>query len=218
MKTYTSEELKRILEEHRKWVLGEGGSRADLSGANLIGADLSRADLSRAALSRANLIGANLSGADLSRAYLIGAYLIGAYLSRADLSGAYLSGADLSGAITDDKTKLLPFLIVPETGDFEVWKKLQNDFIAHLLIPRKAKRVSCPTGRKCRAEYAKTLHIWDAKGKSVKSGISKGMGGGQPLTYKVGEITRPDSYDPDWRIECSHGIHFFITRREAEEF
>ena len=194
MKTYTPEEFKKILEEHREWVLGkEGGSRAYLS--------------------RADLRGAYLSGA-----YLSGADLIDADLRGADLRGAYLRGAYLSGAITDDKTKLPPTLIIPEVGDFEAWKKLQNDFIAHLLIPQKAKRISCPTGRKCRAEYAKTLHIWDAKGKPVKSGISRGMGGGQPLTYEVGKITRPDSYDPDWRIECSRGIHFFITRKEAEEF
>ena len=36
--------------------------------------------------------------------------------------------------------------------------------------------------------------------------------------YRVGEIVRPDSYDPDIRVECSHGIHFFITRKEAEDY
>jgi uncharacterized protein YjbI with pentapeptide repeats len=115
----SKEELAKIIAEHANWVRGEGGaranlsganlSRADLSGANLYGANLSRADLSgatlsgatlsRANLSRANLYGANLSGADLSRANLYGANLSGADLSRADLSGANLSGADLSGSV-----------------------------------------------------------------------------------------------------------------------
>ena len=72
------EELKQILEDHRKWLAGEGGSRANLSDA----------DLSGAYLSRANLSGAYLSGANLSRAYLSGANLSDANLSDADLSGA----------------------------------------------------------------------------------------------------------------------------------
>ena len=105
---YTVEQLKIILDNHKKWLYENLGaraylSRAYLSRANLSGADLSGADLSGADLSGAYLSGADLSGADLSGAYLYGADLSGAYLSRAnlsgaDLSGAYLYGADLSGA------------------------------------------------------------------------------------------------------------------------
>ena len=53
-KKYSAEELKEIIELHRKYLLGKGGGK--------------QADLSRA----------NLSGADLSGAYLSGAYLSGA--------------------------------------------------------------------------------------------------------------------------------------------
>ena len=94
--------LDAILDAHGKWLRGDGGARADLSGADLSGADLSGADLSGA-----DLVEANLSGADLSRADLSGADL-----SRADLSGADLSGADLSGAVHDSSFahgKLLAF-------------------------------------------------------------------------------------------------------------
>ena len=107
------DKLAEILKEHAEWRAGNGGSRADLSGANLSGAYLSRADLSgayliganlsRAYLSGAYLIGANLSGADLSGANLSGANLSRADLSGADLSGAYLSRADLSGAKIGDR-------------------------------------------------------------------------------------------------------------------
>jgi uncharacterized protein YjbI with pentapeptide repeats len=86
--TETTMDMPHVLAEHKKWLLREGGSRADLSGA-----DLSRADLSDADLSGANLSGANLSGADL-----YGANLYGANLSGADLYGADLYGANLSGA------------------------------------------------------------------------------------------------------------------------
>ena len=96
-------DLKKILDEHLLWLNGEGGSRADLSGAdlsgaNLFGADLSGADLRGADLSCANLRGADLSGANLSCANLRGANLFGANLSDADLFGANLSDADLRGA------------------------------------------------------------------------------------------------------------------------
>ena len=36
--------------------------------------------------------------------------------------------------------------------------------------------------------------------------------------YKVGEIVRPDYWDDNRWNECSHGIHFFITRDEAVRY
>ena len=39
----SNEELKEILDNHKLWINGEGGCRADLSGANLSRADLSGA-------------------------------------------------------------------------------------------------------------------------------------------------------------------------------
>ncbi|HGQ6662991.1 TPA: pentapeptide repeat-containing protein [Listeria monocytogenes] len=69
------EELDIILENHGKWLLNEGGERADLSNAdlkntNLRFANLRLADLRGADLSYANLRFANLSNADLSYANL----------------------------------------------------------------------------------------------------------------------------------------------------
>ena len=114
MTTYTTDDLKKILDLHRKYLYGEDGgsganlSRADLSGAvlrgavlrgaNLRDADLSGANLRDAVLSRADLSGADLSDADLSGADLSGANLSGANLSGAVLRDAVLRGADLSGA------------------------------------------------------------------------------------------------------------------------
>jgi hypothetical protein len=61
----TKEQIAAVLADHARWLRGESGNRANLSGASLIGANLSGANLSRANLSGANLIGANLSGANL---------------------------------------------------------------------------------------------------------------------------------------------------------
>ena len=114
MKTYTTAELKDILNKHALWLRGDpSGVRANLSysnlyGVNLRGADLSDADLSYsnlrdvdlrgAGLSDANLSYSNLSDADLSDANLYRANLSDAILYRANLSDAILYGASLSEA------------------------------------------------------------------------------------------------------------------------
>jgi hypothetical protein len=86
------QELKNVLNLHRKWVVGESdGVRANLKGADLGGADLEGADLK----------GANLKGAYLEYANLKGADLEGADLEGADLGGADLEYANLRGAKTD---------------------------------------------------------------------------------------------------------------------
>jgi hypothetical protein len=202
--------------------------------ANLSGANLSGANLSRANLSRANLSGANLSGADLYGANLSGANLYGANLSRADLSGANLSRADLSGANLSranlygadlsmanlsgadlyganlsraDLEKLYATRTILPEGDIIGYKKLSNGTIAKLLIPADAKRVGGMTGRKCRAEFAKVLK---GRGSSSRD---------PAFLYKAGETVRPTSdFDPCVMDECRSGIHFFITRAEAEEY
>ena len=66
MKNYTQEEIKKILDDHKKWLDDKGGEKADLRWANLRGAYLSGADLSGADLYGADLCGVNLSGANLS--------------------------------------------------------------------------------------------------------------------------------------------------------
>ena len=65
MKTYTAEELKEVLEKHRKWRLDKGGECANLREADLEGANLRGADLRGANLGEANLECANLRCADL---------------------------------------------------------------------------------------------------------------------------------------------------------
>jgi len=165
------------------------------------GTNLRGADLYGAHLCGANLRGANLRGADLRGANLYGA----------DLRGVNLCGADLYGA--DFKRIYNQNTILPD-GDLIIWKKLQNDCIAKLLVPIKAKRVHAIGSRKCRFEYVKTLIIYNGKKR-----IKEAYGTYNNLTlYKVGEITTPDSFDPSPLIECSHGIHGFITKQEAIDY
>jgi hypothetical protein len=180
-------------------------SYTNLSYANLSGADLYSANLRDADLYSANLYGANLSGANLRYAYLSYANLIGADLYGADLYGADLSGADLYGANLSD-------FQIPQDVDLIVWKKSVND-IVKLKIPAKAKRTACLINTKCRCEYAEVLEITGPD--DLKSYMSVSTHGG---VYIVGETIKPDKFDPDIRIDCSNGIHFFMNREEAENW
>ena len=158
-------------------------------------ADLSSADLSSADLSSANLSSANLSSANLR----------GANLSSANLRGAKLYGANLSSA----KNAELPIartVILPE-GNLVGWKKCKNNVIVKLLIPQKARRSSA-FGRKCRAEYVQVLRVFGAD-----HGISQHDG---KTIYRKGETVKCDNWNEDRWVECGGGIHFYITRLEAE--
>ena len=91
-------EFREILEQHRLWLNGEGGKRADLRGVYLFHTNLPYTDLSYADLSGADLSYADLSHADLSYADLSHVYLSHANLSYTNLFHANLSYTDLSGA------------------------------------------------------------------------------------------------------------------------
>ena len=222
------EKLQKVLNNHKLWLQNEGGERADLSGANLRDAnlrgadlrgadlryaDLHGADLGGADLSGADLHGADLSGADLRDANLGGANLRGANLRDANLGGADLSGADLRGAdlggVQYNENTAFFALQCPDEGAFVAWKKCENNVIVKLLIPEDAKRSSA-TSRKCRASKAIVLEVIGAE-----KGVSHNDAS---FVYEVGKEVVADSFDDDRWNECSHGIHFFISRNEAENY
>ena len=180
-------------------------SSADLSSANLISANLSSADLSSANLRYANLIYANLISADLSSADLSSANL-----SSADLSSANLSYADLS-EVKNAALVLARVQFIPMTGQFIGWKKCAGGLIVELRIPAKAKR-SHGAERKCRCSEAVPVAIFDGE-KKVKTAKSLHD---SKFTYTVGKTAKPDGFDEDRWNTCGQGIHFYLTREEAE--
>ena len=186
-------------------------SGANLSDANLRSANLSDANLSDANLSGANLSGANLSGANLSDANLSGANLSDANLSDANLRSANLSDANLSGA---KEVPYVPFAC-PSDGAFIGWKKVKNCLVM-LEIPEDARRCSC-TSQKCRCDKAKVLGIIDLNTNESVSEI-KNTSYSPAVTYVVGEMVYPDSFDENRWNECSHGIHFFINKQNAIDY
>ncbi|RFZ15066.1 Secreted effector protein pipB2 [Mycobacterium marinum] len=187
-------------------------ARANLVGANLVGANLADAYLARANLVGANLVGANLADANLARANLADANLARANLADANLVGANLADANLARAKHIDLVAAR-LSVLPDEGDVIAWKKAQSGVLVKLRIPDGVRR-SNATGRKCRAELAEVLAIFDADGQPCEVASSTWDSG---FTYRVGETVRPvEPFDDNrWR-ECASGIHFYITRAEAE--
>jgi hypothetical protein len=199
----TSKELEDILAKHAAWLSGWTGARANLSCANL---------------SRADLAGTDLTGTDLTGAYLSCANLSGANLSCANLSGANLSCADLSCA--DLSGALMPpVLVQPETGGFFAWKKLSGEIVAKLWIPAEARRINSWKSRKCRAEYVEVVGLYKGGPVLPQEAVGASMTNLYPKkVFQAGLTVAADAYSDDCREDCAGGIHYFMTRREAEEF
>jgi hypothetical protein len=239
MEKITKAELKEILEQHELWLDSNGkeGKCADLSGANLNNAYLTYANLSGANLNNAYLTYANLSGADLTDANLTGAKLYGADLSGADLTGADLTGANLSGAdltcveligadltganlinseleyanltdaILDEKEQCRKgvMLTEPMTG----YKKAYGGKIITLEIPVGAKVFSIHNDKR----RTNKANVIDMQGETELSSMHENN-----FKYHVGDEIDIIDFDENYNVECSTGIHFFLTREEAENF
>ena len=207
---------------------------ADLRDANLWSADLRRADLEGANLRAADLKGANLRGANLRGALLLNANLMLSYLRDANLEGADLRGANLRGAglecanlqganlegadlVDSDLVGacVVGFrgapkpcsMVPPPAGEFVGWKKLDGGVICKLLIPADAQRFGGYVSHKCRASHAVVL---DGEGWSAHDPC---------FNYSIGCVVGPTrDFDTNPFVECSTGIHFFMTRGEAEAY
>jgi len=152
---YKKKKLKNILKEHKKWLEGRGGKRANFAMAELYGINFKEANLRGAAFFRANLSAADLSGANLQEANLRGANLKAANLKRANLQGANFResklwwtnferadltrakfewadtrGANFSGARIENTTGIIPDLYILRMQQpnikLRAWKYLYN--------------------------------------------------------------------------------------------
>ena len=170
---------------------------ADLSGANLTGADLSGADLTDAKLYGANLSYANLTGANLSYANL----------TVADLTGTNLTYANLTNTILDEKEQCRKGIVLTEP--MTVYKKSDEGKIITLEMPVGAKVFSINNNKR-RTNKAKVI---DMQGETELSSMYDAS-----FKYHVGDEINIIDFDDNYNVECSTGIHFFLTREEAENF
>jgi len=190
-------------------LFGANFFRANLFGANFSEANLSRANLSGVNFFRANLFGANLSGANLFGANFSEANLSGVNFFRTNLFGANFSEANFSEADQKLNELLISHTSICAEGDIIGYKKCRDDIIVKLKIHAESKR-SNSTSRKCRAEFVEVLEIYEAKEARSQHNSS--------IIYRVGEFITVDKFDENRWEKCSSGIHFFITKLEAENY
>ena len=121
---------------------------------------------------------------------------------------------------------MMPFvpLNCPETGSFIGYKKALVDMnldgeytwvIVKLRIPEDAKRTS-GFSRKCRCSKAEVLEITKPSGAQVNRPAFSMYD--YNFTYKVGAVITEEKFCEDRYRECAKGIHFFMTRKEAENY
>lgn len=149
----------------------------------------------------------SLRGADLRGAALAYAALREADLQGADLQGAALQYANLVGAKHLSPLTAAQLFVPPQAGAFMAFKKCQNDVVVRLMIPEDARRSSATT-RQCRAERVIVLEVY---------GATEGVSLHDAKTiYRPGETVACDIWEEDRWVECGGGIHFYLTREEAE--
>lgn len=180
--------IQEVLRKHQLWLSGdEGGVRADFMGTYLIGG---------------NFEGANLEEANFSYTYLYKSNFKNANLMGVDFRYAKIEGANLEGA------KFSPFLICPETGSFQAYKKTTKGIIK-VSVPARANRLNAITSRKIRVSEFKVLG---------GPGVG-GTGTHYPgLIYEKGQTYKAPRFNDDIRLECAEGLHVFLTEQEAEEW
>ena len=123
------------------------------------------------------------------------------YRAAASLSGANLSGAQHISDLLASQLSILP------EGTIIGWKKCAGDVIVRLLIPAESRR-SNATGRKCRAESVRVTEVFGAhEGVSIYDSTFR---------YRKGETVTCHKWNENRWLECGGGIHFYLTRIEAE--
>ena len=201
---------------------------------DLTGMDLSNADFELSSFENSVLNGANFENSSVENALFDGCPLRGANFKNAvmvtasfrycdmrecniedaNLYGAVLEYANLEGIISNEGTQWFR-LHCPETGAVLGYKKCINDRMVQLLIPADAKRTSA-TLPSCRCSKAKVLTI---KSFDYKENFEEAWSlVDENFIYKKGEWVEVKDFNEDRWMDSTTGIHFWMTRKEAQDY
>jgi len=211
---------------------------ADLSGADLWGAQMKGVDLFHANLELSDCYESDFSKAHFHNTILTGAHLDQANFNKAvfvntkldaNLYWSNFAGAEFRGISVDSYTNLegvnlfnvsfvhiSPHSYYP-TGriiseDIYGYKKCEDkeghSIIVKLKIPRGAIVFSI-NGRKCRTNQAEVISI---------EGADRAYSQFNHISYYVGDKFFIYNFDCQYNVECGEGIHFFMTKKEAEQY
>ena len=206
-------------------------SDADLSNSDLSGCCLMNAELDFAYLDHANLTNSNLSYASLRSAHLYGANLSNAVIEYADFTNSDITKASFDNAIGNNieyrKGKILSESIIG-------YKKCKSNrkygcfVIVTLEIPKDAIVFSI-NGGKCRTNKAKVISINSVIDESSEFNRAYSLSSITPinfnyscedlyLSYYKGDEINIKNFNCQYNVECSNGIHFFMTKEEAIKY
>lgn len=201
----------------------------DLSGADLSNMDftlssfqntvLDGADFENSSVENALFDGCSMKGTDFKNARMVTASfrrcdMRGCNIEDANLFGAVLEHADLEGIVSNEGTKWFR-LHCPEKGAFLGYKKCVNDRMVQLLIPADAKRTSA-TLPSCRCSKAKVLTI---KSFDFTKNFDEAWSlVDENFVYKKGEWVEVKDFNEDRWQDSTTGIHFWMSRAEAEAY
>lgn len=197
-------------------------SHSNLSGSEFIDCTFGKvlfcgADLTKALFHNCDLFLSDLSGANLSDSRL----LVSASDSKFSFANFHNAnfyrshfgmGVEFENIINTETSEY--FNNIPQGVDLAGWKKCENGVIVKLLIPADAKR-SIATTDKCRAEYVEVLDVYgDLIGTTHWPFLANSY-----THYVPGHYVWPiNGFDDNRWNGCSSGIHFFLTRKEAEAY
>jgi hypothetical protein len=189
---------------------GTDFSRVDFREVDFRWADFIRVDFSEAGFTGADFRWADFRWADFSRVDFRWADFGGVDFRWVDFGEANFREADFGEAnFGEAQWDYTTVGIHPAAeGSLVGWGKKQG-VIVKMIIPENAKR-SCATTRKHRAEYAYVLGVYnDERQVTVDNRWGR-------TTYTPGQIVYCHKWEEDRWIECAGGIHFFLSRKEAE--
>ena len=161
---------------------------------------------------------------DLTNANFMNSYCQSSFFLRSILISTVFSQAMIDSVIFNsiemNYTTIGLSLTCPSKGSFIGYKKCffygGGSAIVKLLIPEDALR-SSRTSRKCRCSKAKVLSI--TKVDNEEESLCRAWSIHDPsFEYTVGKEVEVKDFDTNRWNECSAGIHFFMTREEAESF
>ena len=180
---------------------------AQLCDGTFRGADLSSCDLRWTDIDYAHFEHANLTGADLR-------WTKNSYWAR--FEGANMDDIDIRGCAIDDKAvegakNLFIPMVCPEEGSFISWMKCRDEKIVKIQVPENALRTG-GSRYSCRASEVLVLDIFEGD-TSCDEAVSIDD---ENLVFRKGELVKDnEEFDPSL-LHNGEGIHFFITRAEAE--
>lgn len=184
------------------------------SGCTLNGADFQNSSVENALFDGVPLKDAVFREANLRTASFRYCDMRGCDIRGADLFGAVLEYAKLDGIRDDERTKWFR-LHCPEKGAFLGYKKCVNDRMVQLLIPADARRTSA-TLPSCRCDKAKVLTI---KSFDFQENFDEAWSlVDENFVYKRGEWVEVKDFNEDRWMDSTTGIHFWMTREEAEAY